>query len=185
MNPEETTHWSDALVTLDACADAVAWCRTQPDLDTAWRDCPRADWSLWLVENLNPSPAPGSAEHRRRVGCGAEIARTVLDLFEAECPSDSRVRDCLDASDRFAAGEYVDLAPAGAAAEDAAEDAAAATAWGAQAAWAAARAAGAAAGAAARAAAERAAAARAAARAAHAKIVRRWYPQAPKLEQTK
>ena len=43
------THWTDGLVTLGACDDAVAWAKTQPDLAAAWVTCDRGDWMLWLA----------------------------------------------------------------------------------------------------------------------------------------
>src|SRR3990172_72416 len=42
-------HWTDELVKMDACAEAVEWARTQPSLARAWRVCPRGDWMLWLA----------------------------------------------------------------------------------------------------------------------------------------
>jgi hypothetical protein len=46
-------HWSDALVTLVARDELVAWARTQPDYETAWATCDRGDWLLWLVDALD------------------------------------------------------------------------------------------------------------------------------------
>ena len=34
---------------LGACTDARVWAKTQPDLETAWRECKRSDWMLWLL----------------------------------------------------------------------------------------------------------------------------------------
>ena len=44
-----TEHWSAALERLGACGEAVEWCRTQPDAQTAWERCEREDWMLWLL----------------------------------------------------------------------------------------------------------------------------------------
>lgn len=55
-------HWSDALQRLDACAEAVEWARTQPDYETAWRECQRGDWMLWLAARA--SGKRGSDSHR-------------------------------------------------------------------------------------------------------------------------
>ena len=41
-------NWTDKLVAMDACSDAVEWAKTQPDLETAWANCERADWMIWL-----------------------------------------------------------------------------------------------------------------------------------------
>ena len=46
------SHWSDALVAMNACAgpgEAVPWARTQPSYAQAWRRCARPDWLLWLA----------------------------------------------------------------------------------------------------------------------------------------
>jgi len=175
-------HWSDALVPLGAYCEGLAWARTQPDLATAWRTCTRGDWMGWLLER-GPRPEPGSAEHRRLVGCSAAIAREALPIFEAAHPDDSRVRDCLDVCDRFSRGEatVADLQAAWAA-----EDAARAAAWttaartaagdAAWAAWAAGDAATA------WAAEDAAGAAGAASLARSADIIREWYPTPPALE---
>ena len=201
-----TAHWTDALVRLNACEEAVEWCQTQPDLATAWATCERADWMLWLLEHTEPEA--GTGDHRKLVGCSAEIARTVLHLFENARPGDSRVRACLDFCDRYAA-EAAEAAAWGAGDARAAAwaaEAAVRAAWAAGAAEAAARAVRAAwaAGAAARAAeaaeaagaagaavraavraAEAAGDARAAGAAAHkdnSAIVRKWFPTAQELE---
>ena len=31
------------------CEEAVDYLRTQPDLETAWQNCQRADWMLWAL----------------------------------------------------------------------------------------------------------------------------------------
>ena len=46
------THWSDALVRLGACGEAVEWAKTQPSLKTAWNTCERGDWMLWLAARI-------------------------------------------------------------------------------------------------------------------------------------
>ena len=156
-----TRHWTDALVKLLACEEAVVWCRAQPDLATAWATCKRADWMLWLLEH--PEPEAGTGDHRKLVGCAVEIARTVLHLFENARPGDPSVRDCLDFCNRYAA-----------AATEAAEAAAWATGAAARATRAAARAA--------RAAGAGAWVAEAAVHQRNADIVRKWFPTAPGLE---
>lgn len=40
---------TDKLRSMDACAVAIAWAETQPDLATAWRKCERIDWLCWLA----------------------------------------------------------------------------------------------------------------------------------------
>lgn len=43
-------HWSDRLVSIGACSDAVAWAKTQPTFRRAWLACDRGDWMLWLLD---------------------------------------------------------------------------------------------------------------------------------------
>ena len=42
-------NWTKALTKLKACEEAVEWAETQPDFSTAWQNCERADWMLWLA----------------------------------------------------------------------------------------------------------------------------------------
>jgi hypothetical protein len=42
-------NWVDRLRQLHACSEAVEWARTQPDLETAWENCERGDWMLWIA----------------------------------------------------------------------------------------------------------------------------------------
>ncbi|MFA7250084.1 MAG: putative immunity protein [Dehalococcoidia bacterium] len=188
-------HWTDELVKLNACSEATEWARTQPDLATAWSECQRGDWMLWLAGKL--AGPVGDPRRRLLVGAAAECARLALPLFEAKRPGDGRVRACLDTCDRFAAGDeavtiadlraaaYAAYAAAAAAADAYAAYAAAAAAADAAAdadAAYAADAADAADAAYAADAADAADAARVATLAQCADIVRRWYPAAPALE---
>lgn len=40
------------LIKLNACSEAKTWAETQPDLATAWNNCARADWMLWLAAKI-------------------------------------------------------------------------------------------------------------------------------------
>jgi hypothetical protein len=73
MTPK--THWTDALVKLGACDEAVIWAKRQPNYETAWAKCQRADWMLWLAERLAKR---NSAEHKRVVRAACACARTAL-----------------------------------------------------------------------------------------------------------
>ena len=42
-------HWSDELVAMGACADAVTWAKKQPSATKAWKSCKRGDWMAWLL----------------------------------------------------------------------------------------------------------------------------------------
>ena len=40
---------TELLTKHNACAEAVAWAATQPDLATAWRKCEHIEWMCWLA----------------------------------------------------------------------------------------------------------------------------------------
>jgi hypothetical protein len=165
-------HWSESLKKLNACGDAVVWASKQPSLSVAWKKCQRGDWMLWLLGRLEKSNT-WSKERRLLVACCAECAATTLKYCNAD--TITATIWCLDACDRWARGETdreeVEAARSAAAyAADAAVNSAAYAAYAA-----AAYAADAAAYAA------DANAARGKALADSAKIVRRHFPQAPRL----
>ncbi len=174
-----TESLNDLLVRLDACEEAREWAKTQPDLATAWKNCRRADWMLWLLDELGHEDPKNY--HLIACACVRETpladGRRVWDLL-----TDPRSRNAVEVAERFAVGEATeeDRAAAWAAAGAAAR----AVVWavaGAAARAAAGAAARAAAWAAARAAAWAAAwaAARAAAWAAQSDIIRRYLPECP------
>ena len=78
-----TNHWSDALVQLGACADAVAWARTQPDAATAWASCPDLAWLVWIVRRTSPDPR--LAELRLFAAACAERVAPLAGEHEAVC----------------------------------------------------------------------------------------------------
>ena len=43
---------TELLTKHNACADAVAWAATQPDLATAWCKCTHIDWMCWLASRV-------------------------------------------------------------------------------------------------------------------------------------
>jgi hypothetical protein len=172
------------LIRTGACLNARIWAKTQPDLETAWRECKRSDWMLWLFARTTLTQ---DDPRLRLMAC--DFAEASLVYVPA---GEDRPRRAIEVARRFAAGDATReelsaaraaagaaagaaaWAAAGAAAEDAAEDAAwaAARAAAEDAAWAAA---GAAAGDAAR------AAAGAAAWDAQSDIIRRYFPECPEI----
>ena len=161
------------LSRLDACSDAIRWAETQPDLQTAWANCKRSDWMLWLMARTTLDQ---DDPRFRLMAC--YFAEAVLHLVPA---GEDRPRLAIECARRFAAGDATReelaaaWAAAWAAARAAARDAAGAAARAA--AWAAARAA---AGDAAWAAAW--AAAGDAAWAAQSDIIRGYFPECPTIK---
>ena len=76
-------HWSDALVALGACYDAVAWARTQPDAATAWESCPDLAWLVWVVRRTSPDPR--LVELRLFAAAVAERVAPLAGEHEAVC----------------------------------------------------------------------------------------------------
>ena len=67
-------YWTDKLVALGACPDAVEWARAYPSLTAAWKVCERADWMFWLAGKLcRTVPA-----RKRLVLAACACARTAL-----------------------------------------------------------------------------------------------------------
>lgn len=59
--------WFDGLVGVVAAPEGLAeWAASQPSLDAARRDCPRADWAAWLA-----AADARSDEERREIVAGA------------------------------------------------------------------------------------------------------------------
>jgi hypothetical protein len=95
-------HWTDRLVEMYACPDAVAWCRGYPSLDAAWRACHRGDWMLWLLGRTTTS-APWSAERMPLVRAAVECAALAP---ECEDPACELAREwCIDAVRRWCDGK--------------------------------------------------------------------------------
>lgn len=67
-------HWTDALPR-DACEGGLAWAKTQPDAETAWRTCGRGDWMLWLIGRW--AGKPGSDKRRKLVLCCCDVVSEV------------------------------------------------------------------------------------------------------------
>jgi len=62
--------FSDKLNSIHACSEAVTWVGNR-GLMTAWRDCPRGDWMLWLA-------ARSGVEHKLLVLAACDCAETAL-----------------------------------------------------------------------------------------------------------
>ena len=109
---------SSILSRLDACAEARKWAKSQPDLQTAWRECRRSDWMLWLITRTTLDQ---NDRRLRLISC--DFAEAVLIYVPA---GEDRPRQAIAVARRFATGEAPreEMAAASAAARDAARDAA-------------------------------------------------------------
>jgi hypothetical protein len=99
------------------CKEALDWYKTQPDSITAWENCPRGDWMLWIAQRLNVNI------HTLTLAKGY-CAKTVIHLMK-----DERSRDAVKVAIKF--GTYhatktdLDISAHAAYAADVAADAAA------------------------------------------------------------
>ena len=102
-------HWTDALAG-DACAEARAWASTQPDLPTAWAECPRGDWMIWLAQRC-----PCTRAEARRLGfvCAERARLSALRALDAAGVSGEaveRLRSCAPIVDVRTARRAADAA---------------------------------------------------------------------------
>lgn len=86
------TALTDRIRDLQPCSDAAAWLTSQPDPETAWVICERADWMLWLAARLDID-RPTLA----RAAC--DCARTALKYVPT---GEDRLRLAIEASERWA-----------------------------------------------------------------------------------
>ena len=108
MTTRSPLAWSDALVKLSACSEAVEFARTQPDLATAWKNCERGDWMLWLAGRL---AGPAGDDRRRPLtlaACGC--ARLALEQFEKRNSAESRPRKAIETAESWARNSGATLA---------------------------------------------------------------------------
>jgi hypothetical protein len=128
------SHWTERDLPRDACSNAVEWCRTQPDLPTAWLACERGDWMLWLASRRLRHLPPEHPQRRRLVLVAVECAELARDQWRAE--HREVLRRTLDVARRWGEGDPgVTLADVRAAADSAYDAAYAAWAARATAAW--------------------------------------------------
>lgn len=108
------TELDSLLKRIGACEDAREWAKTQPDLQTAWANCKRSDWMLWL---LSKTTVDKNDPRFRIIAC--DFAEAVLYLVPE---GENRPRKAIEVVRRFALGEATrkELADARAAAKDAA-----------------------------------------------------------------
>ena len=106
------------LSRLAACADARAWARDYPDLQTAWSQCKRSDWMIWLLARTTLDQ---DDPRLRLMAC--DFAEAVLIYVPA---GEVRPRQAIEVARAFARGEATREE------SDAASDAARAAAWDAQ-----------------------------------------------------
>ena len=139
--PEQPMTLNELLTKHGACAEAVAWAATQPDLATAWQTCTRIDWMCWLAGRAIDErtmrhlacdfaetawPYAGDGETLLQCILTVEIARGFADGTEDDETLDAACAAAWAAWSANAAAWAAAWAAAGAAAEDACDAAEAA-----------------------------------------------------------
>ena len=93
----------EILTSLGACPDAVKWSKKYRSAKSAWANCERGDWLLWLA---GKKAGPVGDEKRKKLvlaACGC--ARIALPIWQKRYPDDKRVEVCLDTAERWARNE--------------------------------------------------------------------------------
>ena len=85
------------LIRIGACLDARFWAKAQPDLETAWSECKRSDWMLWLIAQTTLDQ---DDPRLRLMAC--DFAEAALIYVPA---GEDRPRQAIEVARRFAAGE--------------------------------------------------------------------------------
>ncbi len=92
----------EALTKLNACSGAVEWVGDR-DLATAWKECNRADWMLWLCGKMTGKK--GWPTRQELVLAACDCAETVLPIFEKKYPNDKRPRTAIETARKWAEGK--------------------------------------------------------------------------------
>jgi hypothetical protein len=99
MNPMQ--NHIKILRDLKACNEAITWAESHPDMETAWSNCNKSEWMLWLLRNIGYN----DRKTLRLFACWCvrntplPSGGTVWDLL-----TDQRSRNAIDVCERFIAG---------------------------------------------------------------------------------
>ena len=85
------------LKALNACSDAIEYLQTQPDYQTAWQNCERGDWQLWLLQKK--LDLEDEAQLRLLTLAKARCAKLVVHLMQ-----DRRSRKAVEVAEAFGNG---------------------------------------------------------------------------------
>ncbi len=89
------------LERMGACREAREWCGTQPDLASAWANCRRGDWMLWLAGKACKG-GPWSDDRKPVVLAACACARLALKYVP---PGESRPLRCIEVTQAWCRGE--------------------------------------------------------------------------------
>jgi len=121
----------ESLRRLGACDAATQWAESQPDAETAWRQCPRGDWLLWIAARVDidskllvRAACACARTALPRVPAGEERPRLAIEMAEAWSRGEATLYDVLRAAQAASAAASAAADAAYAAAASAAADAA-------------------------------------------------------------
>ena len=94
---ENMKNWTEKLVKLDACKEAVKWSKQYATLQEAWNVCDQPDWMLYLLNRTQPA---STETHHAYVRIACAEARLAL-LYT----NDHRVFTCIETVEKWERGE--------------------------------------------------------------------------------
>jgi hypothetical protein len=83
------------------CDEAVEWLRSLPEnytMKTAWEECERSDWLMWLLKRLPPEQKPDKTSFVR---VAVAFAKRALPIYEKSRPNDKRPAEAIAAAERW------------------------------------------------------------------------------------
>ncbi|MDD5381875.1 MAG: hypothetical protein PHG53_09615 [Phycisphaerae bacterium] len=93
-------HWTDKLVKLGACQEAIEWGKRFSSMQAAWLVCERGDHMLWLIGKL--SGEPGCDKRKQLVLTACKCARLALPYIEK---GELRPLKAIETAEQWARGE--------------------------------------------------------------------------------
>lgn len=91
-------HWTDELVKLIACKEAVEFGEEYRTFQAAWDKCDRGDWMLWFCGKR--AGKPESTKRKKLVLAACGCARLALKYTK-----DPRVLKCIEVAETWARGK--------------------------------------------------------------------------------
>ena len=97
---ETKMNWIAELEKLNACGEALRWCETQETTQSAWSNCERGDWMLWILGKLAGPPESDSRKALVLTAC--DCARLALPHVKK---GETRPLKAIEAAEAWARGE--------------------------------------------------------------------------------
>ena len=90
-------HWTDKLVEISACSDAVEWCKQFDTIEIAWQHCERSDWMLWLLRKCKIA----ETDKTKFVRLAIRFAESSLHFYEDKYPNNKKPREAIEAAKKW------------------------------------------------------------------------------------